>query len=322
MKNVFYTLSSDSVTLYYEGEIYTTTSDSKFWSQIKDAVKKENWEALRNYIDLSSGIKAYAKSSKGAIEVRDGAVFFHGTPIHGALIDRILDMQSQGFEIKPLVALLENIMKNPSYSSREQLYRFLEANKLPITPDGCFLAYKRIRKDWTDCYTGKFDNSIGKVVSMHRALVDDDPNRTCSAGLHVCSLEYLGHFWGERVVAVKVNPKDVVSVPVDYHNSKMRVAEYTVVEELKQDFFEEGKDVWDTAVVNTDKEEVFVVVTTDLFTGETYVYDHYDENFILMEDLHEDCYFDDVTEAVELVKELHNANGDYGDPTVRAVLTD
>jgi hypothetical protein len=63
---------------------------------------------------------------------------------------------------------------------------------------------------------------------MDRSKVDDDPNNTCSKGLHVASLPYLQHYPGSVTVLVKVNPANVVSIPTDYNNSKMRVCEYEV----------------------------------------------------------------------------------------------
>ena len=71
---------------------------------------------------------------------------------------------------------------------------------------------------------------------MNRADVDDDSQNTCSRGLHACASSYLGNFYSNspdaRVVVVKVDPKDVVSVPYDYNFSKMRVCRYEVLADV------------------------------------------------------------------------------------------
>ena len=67
---------------------------------------------------------------------------------------------------------------------------------------------------------------------MPRNQVDENKDRTCSSGLHFCSYDYLAHFGGERIMVLKINPKDVVSIPTDYNNSKGRCARYLVVDEL------------------------------------------------------------------------------------------
>jgi hypothetical protein len=65
---------------------------------------------------------------------------------------------------------------------------------------------------------------------MARDLVDDNPNNTCSAGLHVACFDYAKGF-GSRLVEVKVNPRDVVCVPTDYNGTKMRTCRFEVVAE-------------------------------------------------------------------------------------------
>jgi hypothetical protein len=144
-------------------------------------------------------------------------------------------MLTDGFPIKPLVLFMENLMENPSYRSVNELYGFLEKNNLPITPEGHFLAYKKVRADFKDVHSGTMDNSVGQVVEMPRNLVDDNANNTCSSGLHFCSQSYLSSFGGERTVIVKINPRDVVSIPNDYDFSKGRACRYEVVGELGVD---------------------------------------------------------------------------------------
>jgi len=70
--------------------------------------------------------------------------------------------------------------------------------------------------------------------------VDDDQNRTCSASLHFCSRDYLNHFGGERIVVVKINPRDVVSIPTDYNNSKGRACRYEIVDEIDKEKADEA----------------------------------------------------------------------------------
>jgi hypothetical protein len=126
-------------------------------------------------------------------------------------------------------------MTNPSKRAVTELYGFLEKNSLPITPDGHFLAYKKVRNDYLDIHSGTMDNSVGMIVEMERNEVDDNKDQTCSTGLHFCSQDYLPHFGSgsdSRVVIVKINPSDVVSIPSDYNNAKGRACRYVVVGEI------------------------------------------------------------------------------------------
>ena len=161
----------------------------------------------------------------------------------------MIQMLQEGFSIEPMVLFMENLMSNPSKRSVLELYGFLEKSNLPITPDGHFLAYKKVRDNYLDCHSGTMDNSVGKVLEMERNEVDDDKDRTCSSGLHFCSISYLNCFGGERTMILKINPRDVVSIPSDYNDAKGRTCRYEVIGELNvapEDAF--TKPVQETAV--------------------------------------------------------------------------
>ena len=283
----FTILTDNSFTMFYNKTLVTATNGHRNWTKIVDAVRAKDWDAAYTLINQVDAVRAYAETSPAAveagIEIRGNSIYFDGTPLNGALVERILRMREEEFDFEPMLELLKNIQANPSYRAREQLYSFLESNQLPITPDGCFMAYKSIRDDWKDIYTGTIDNSVGQKVTMNRFAVDDDPNRTCSAGLHVCSLEYLKSYRGQRLVAVKVNPADVVSVPTDYNNSKMRVCAYEVIEELPIELIAGDEDYWDEVVVGYDNNDDDDDDTDDEPDSE-YAdgYDFHDDPLVLM----------------------------------------
>lgn len=204
---------------------------------VKEAIIAGDWETVKEMATIKS---ALTKVSNGRVSVSEDEVLFDGVPVHNALTRRMIQRFSEGFPFAHFCKFMENLDANPSYRARNELYNFLEACNLPITDDGCFLAYKKIRADWTDCFTGKIDNSIGAKPTMNRRDVNEDPTQTCSAGLHVCSYSYLKSYSGDRIVAVKVNPADVVSCPVDYSFAKLRVCAYEVIDELPIDAAQEN----------------------------------------------------------------------------------
>ena len=83
---------------------------------------------------------------------------------------------------------------NPSMRARERFPIFAEVSGFGFLKDGRMGAFKAVRADFTDIHSGKFDNSPGKVVSMPREDVDDDPEKTCSAGFHLGALSYVQDF--------------------------------------------------------------------------------------------------------------------------------
>lgn len=212
---------------------YAVDKSHPNYSKVLEAAKAGDWDAIPNLVNISKAIKTFVGNYGDVdVDVDNGVVMYNGEELHGTLTDRLLRMMNEGFDVKPLVNFLSNLMQNPSKRSIDELYGFLEYGKMPITEDGHFLAYKRVNDDYTSVHDGKTDNSIGKIVEMPRNKVDDDKDRTCSHGLHFCSHGYLSNFSGCRVVVLKVNPRDVVSIPSDYNNTKGRACRYEVVGEL------------------------------------------------------------------------------------------
>ena len=130
---------------------------------------------------------------------------------------------------KTIINFVNLLMQNPDKDVIRQIYPFLMHNDIKICNNGYLLTYKSIRKDFTDHYTGTYDNSVGKYVKMDRDKVDPNPNKTCSHGLHVGSLSYVDQIYSNNIiVSCIVNPMNVVSIPTDYNGAKMRVCEYKV----------------------------------------------------------------------------------------------
>ena len=230
-----YLLQGKNIILVVDGKSHTISKDTHMnYGKIVDALKSKDWDELRELVEPA---KAIVNFGKGYVKIEDGAVYWKGLPFNNALSTRMIEMYQEGFPIDPMVRFMENLMANPSKRSVDQVYGFLEKNNLPITEDGYFLAYKKVRNDYKDIHSGIFDNSIGQVVEMDRNLVDDNPESHCSSGLHFCSESYLQSFGGASnpVMILKINPADVVSIPTDYNGAKGRCMKYEVVAEVDGD---------------------------------------------------------------------------------------
>ena len=224
-----YLIQGSNVVVVIDNTPHTISKTHITYQKVVDAIKANDWETVRDTINPKKVVLNYGA---GNIAVQGEKLFWKGTEMHGAIVNRMIEMLQTGFPIEPLANFMENMMQNPSYRAVNELYGFLEKNRLPITSDGHFLAYKKVREDYKDVYSGTMDNSVGKFVEMERNQVNDDKNQTCSAGLHFCSESYLSHFGGERTVIVKINPRDVVSIPTDYNNAKGRACRYEVIGEV------------------------------------------------------------------------------------------
>ena len=219
-----------TMTIVVDNQSYTIGYDHPNYLAIKECINNNDAENIVALMDIPSAIENYAE---GKVSVTDGVLRYEDEEIHNTLTDRIMSMMRDGFAFEPMIRFLANVLENHSNRAVQELYTFLENKNLPITEDGCFLAYKAVTSDYKDKWTNKIDNSVGETVSMQRRKVNDDCGMGCADGLHCGAIEYVEGYrsehYGDRVVIVKVNPKDVVSVPLDCECQKVRTCAYEVV---------------------------------------------------------------------------------------------
>ena len=232
-------------------KVLTLIKEEKPWSDIKTVLEVDKGEEMRKWCEEAS-------IDGSGIAFNDTTILIDGTPIYGSLCSQIQLMHNEGLPLEPMVNFVRKMRKNPSYSIREQLWSFMEACQaeggFTIAEDGDIMAYKVVTRDFKDKHTHTFDNSIGSIVEMPRCEVDDNPNNTCSAGLHFCAYSYVKCFSDieDRLVLVKINPADVVSIPADYGNAKARCCRYRVVREIDAPV---GRTVWKDEAKNSSNEE-------------------------------------------------------------------
>ncbi len=225
---------------HHDGRIYQILKSHPSYGSALETARAlshdpDNAELREELYDYSQPRRLVAKSSDNRIQINGEDVTFDGKPADPFLAKRLIWIIENGMNPEPLYNFLVNLDENPSFHSVQQLYRFMDAAKMAITSDGMILAYKRVRGSYFDIHSNTMDNSVGNVVEMPRNGVNDNPNQTCADGLHVCSMSYLPRFGvgeGNRVVICEIHPRDVVSVPNDYQNAKMRVCRYVVVGEV------------------------------------------------------------------------------------------
>jgi hypothetical protein len=221
-----------TITLYLDGKPQIINSSAPLFDGVFNALKNGDEAGLRRCLEVK---KSLSETPDGKFKLFEDSLYYDGVQLGPKMFARISAVFKTGVDITPIVNFLGNLHSNPSQASRDELYLFLEHNNLPITDDGHFLAYKMIRDDYTDCHSGTMDNSVGKIVEMPRGDVNANRHETCSRGLHFCSRGYIGEMGASarRLVVLKINPADVVSIPSDYNNAKGRACKYLIMEEIK-----------------------------------------------------------------------------------------
>jgi len=238
--------TGNSLVIVFAGEkgVQTKIVESSHinWKQVERAYQAQNLEKVLDLIDVKDAIKT---TSGGKFIVKDGAILHNGEKVNGYLFDRILNFLEKGMPYKRLLIFAQKLWENPSEETRSRLYKFLEHGNNPITDDGCFLAYKGVQSDYFSITAGKLKllkgrtnekgqifNGVGEEVVVDRSEVNPDSYQTCSFGLHAGSYKYANQFKGSgKLMIVKIDPKDVVSVPQDEGGAKLRTCRYEVIAE-------------------------------------------------------------------------------------------
>ena len=233
---IVWNASSKFVSITEGRTVWNATKDHKHFNDIIQALIESRFDDAIEFISIKAAVQKYVK---GDVRIEGGSLFYQGIDLRSGLVTRIIDSMQNGEDFEFYLPFLENLLENPSEKAVQRLFDFLVANDIEITEDGHFIAWKMVRSTYKDCHSNTFDNSPGQYVKMPRSRVNDNDEQTCSTGLHVCSKGYIGSGFGHgdgRIVSCKVHPRDVVSIPVDYNDSKMRVCGYLVLDDVTEQF--------------------------------------------------------------------------------------
>lgn len=233
MTKINYIITDNNITVNYLGQTHIVPRVGELGEKLIEAIKSNQLEQIPNLVSVSKRISNF---SNGKFVVKNDKIYVDDQVVCKYLGDKILNFSQKGLPFEPLIKFAQKLQKNPSFRAVNELYQFLEKNNHPITENGNFIAYKRVRGNFTDIHSGTFDNSVGNTVQIARNEVDEDPNRTCSNGLHVANWDYAHNLFAssdpktDLMLEVEVDPADVVAIPNDYNQSKMRVCKYVVVQ--------------------------------------------------------------------------------------------
>lgn len=268
-------MQGPNIVMILNGSAATVSPSHIYFKRTKEALQAGDFAGIESLYNVSETVK---QATNGEIDFSSNDIKVSGESTKYAIAERILNGLQAGENMNKFKLFMANCHLNPSKLAIEELYQFLENCDLPITDDGCFLAFKKIRYDFFDLYSrtvphytpdhltkiaagpelldgyygARGEVSLSYVdeagirhlqIAMPRDNVDSNRDCTCSSGLHFCSKTYLPHFGpdhtGEdarvKIVIVKINPKDVVSIPSDYNLAKGRASSYVIMEVLQED---------------------------------------------------------------------------------------
>lgn len=258
------TITTNRITLFLDGVPKTIGSDHKNFEKILKTLRKKDHSDVLELLQDQTEEKLNERLSLVCDGVRvspNGVKVNIGDQwrkVDSYVTNYIFAEYEAGNEnLDHLLKYVSKVFQNPSFNSVEQLYPFLEKHNLVIDEDGDVLAFKGVKDDYYSVMgntktivlqgevnnQGHILNKVGSTIEVARNCVVDDPEQECAEGLHCGSYSFASG-WGERLILVKFNPADAVSVPKNNTFHKCRVCKYTIVKEIdKQTSTEEKSPV-------------------------------------------------------------------------------
>lgn len=234
------------LTVYADGELFTTTSDQdNFETVLKAVVVEQDYSDVPALFNPARGMNKQLDKAQLSddiyIDENRGVIFWKGERVaQNALVDFIWSLiGAQSEDYIAMANFLGRVLSNPEFHSRNRLFDWLQSTGgFQINHDGFIIGYKGIRSDLTSVTSGPgivndehveghLDNSPGNHLQIEQ--LEFDPSIGCSVGLHFGTWSYASSF-GSTVVSVLVDPADVGSVPTDCESQKARCFGYRVLE--------------------------------------------------------------------------------------------
>ena len=325
-KDIAFLVTDKTLRLSKNGISVMKSSEDHNYKKFIEMIKDKNVEYDIEDFTESKGFV----NQNERFKVQGNDVYIDGELVSGSMSRHLHYWWLNGLCVDPIVAFWDNLKQmptgfhdasgiwrdNPFYEdTKNSLLSFIHVHGYPITNDGHFLAEKTVRPDLGSIYGGgETKHIIGEITSMPRYAVNHDNSVACSYGLHVRSNRYNFGSSDSVVIVVKVNPKDVVSIPKDYVTEdkdgnvaadKMRVCAYRTMdikgeEDLVQKFFEDDQ--------KTKKVVTYVDIFASYLECVEYAWNDLKDRTITLETFHEilcDVIADSDERTDDIVDNFH-----------------
>jgi hypothetical protein len=222
--------------------VVTATHEHENYDEIVAAAKADDERVFELFSPTEMLNRLTSLSDR--IAYKQGRLYVDGDEATGGIVDHILrSVKDKDPNTEAMAKFYENLLNNPSTHSVEQAWGWLESHNFTITKDGMVVGYKGVYADANGGYTsreegeawvngekvlGKIPYKNGDVITMPRSEVTADPAVGCSVGLHVGTWKYARNFSSD-VFEVIFNPRDIVSVPTESNEEKVRVCRMEMV---------------------------------------------------------------------------------------------
>jgi hypothetical protein len=235
--------NNNSYTVVIDGKVHNFTVDHIGYDNLVQALR-DNDE--KKFLECITFEDSFVHWSHGNFRLENEVIYRGNEELPAVISDRVIDMINEKFDVDPMLKFINNLYYSGDFRVVNELFNFMVHKNLPITDEGCLIAWKGVKKhtgaaftdyagrlvctgDLVDCWTGRMRNNPGDVNTMERHQVANNPNNPCGPGLHCGELSYAKGWAEDAILMVEINPADVVSIPIDSSCKKMRACQIKVL---------------------------------------------------------------------------------------------
>lgn len=133
-------ISGHTISAFIGGDLKTIDASHPNFETIKLKLRTGDDTELYELFDLEAALRKSLLYEDEIVTVGYDTLMFNGEPLHNYLTGRIIATLSAGQPATPWLNFLKRVQMNPDPEVRNNLFEWLEAGGMPITPDGYFLA--------------------------------------------------------------------------------------------------------------------------------------------------------------------------------------
>jgi len=232
--------SSGDLVIHYKGKLTNVPPDHPKRATIRALLRKGLYQEATETADLHKVFaKEFIQYTVPGIKItqsESGKILLNDEYIEHEVGLQALHMLDKGMPVAPLLKFLVKMRQNEDPRVRQQLLSFMTKNDFFIDYNGDIVCWKKVGKDaggnLVDLWTKKLIYNPPRTVTMPRGAVMNDPTNACGPGLHFATWRFTYNYSGNAVVEMRVDPRDVVSIPYS-ETDKGRAQTTRIVKEIK-----------------------------------------------------------------------------------------
>lgn len=219
-----YVLNENSISFVSNSKLYSISrTDSRFHQSIgiiNDPMFSEELKLrnLQNLVDDRFYVSSFLNLCPAILEKSD---FKYNNLRYSAIRNFIHYAIENGIELKDITNFVNSIS---ILQTSTNILQWIQTNKSLISSDGNLYLYKGMNTDWTDRYSGKITNFIGKTNEM-----PEEEITKCQGGpgFYFGTFERAKNMACGKLVLCKVQLSDIVWIG----DSELKAKKYKVIKE-------------------------------------------------------------------------------------------